>query len=94
MPYDLTNLLVIGISSRALFNLEEENKIFEERTLEEYIEYQLDHENEILRPGTAFRLAQGLLALNKQHTHRLVEVIVMSKIGRLNQTLTIDQFLA
>jgi 5'-nucleotidase len=37
MPYDLTNLLVIGISSRALFNLEEENKIFDEKTLEEYI---------------------------------------------------------
>ena len=28
MPYDLTHPLVIGISSRALFNLEEENRIF------------------------------------------------------------------
>jgi 5'-nucleotidase len=79
MPYDLTNLLVIGISSRALFNLEEENRIFEEKTLEEYIQYQLDHENEILKPGTAFPLVKGLLALNEQNTHRLVEVIVMSK---------------
>jgi 5'-nucleotidase len=42
MPYDLTTLLVIGISSRALFNLEEENRIYEEKTLEEYIQYQLD----------------------------------------------------
>jgi 5'-nucleotidase len=79
MPYDLTNLLVIGISSRALFNLEEENRIFEEKTLEEYIQYQLDHENESLKPGTAFPLVKGLLALNERHTHRLVEVIVMSK---------------
>ena len=31
MPYDLTNPLVIGISSRALFDLEEENRIFEEQ---------------------------------------------------------------
>ena len=29
MPYDLSKPLVIGISSRALFNLEQENKIFE-----------------------------------------------------------------
>lgn len=28
MPYDLTKPLVIGISSRALFNLEQENMIF------------------------------------------------------------------
>jgi|GEM_PF-4070834 len=28
MSYDLKNKLVIGISSRALFNLEEENVIF------------------------------------------------------------------
>lgn len=34
MPYDLTKPLVIGISSRALFNLETENKIFEEQGLE------------------------------------------------------------
>ena len=27
MPYDLSKPLVIGISSRALFNLEQENKI-------------------------------------------------------------------
>ena len=30
MSYDLSKPLVIGISSRALFNLEQENKIFEE----------------------------------------------------------------
>ena len=40
MPYDLTNPLVIGISSRALFDLEAENRIFEEQGLAAYEEYQ------------------------------------------------------
>lgn len=79
MPYSLSELLVIGISSRALFDLEKENKIFEEKGLEEYIQYQLDHENEPLKPGTAFPLVKGLLKLNKLKQQRLVEVIIMSK---------------
>ena len=46
MPYDLSKPLVIGISSRALFNLEQENKIFEEQGVEAYEAYQVAHENE------------------------------------------------
>ena len=48
MPYDLSKPLV-GISSRALFNLEQENKIFEEQGVEAYEAYQVAHENEILQ---------------------------------------------
>ena len=51
MPYDLSKPLVIGISSRALFNLEQENKIFEEQGVEAYEAYQVTHENEILQKG-------------------------------------------
>ena len=51
MPYDLSKPLVIGISSRALFNLEQENKIFEEQGVEAYEAYQVAHENEILQRG-------------------------------------------
>ena len=54
MPYDLTHPLVIGISSRALFNLEEENKIFEEQGLEAYAQYQIAHEKDILPQGSGF----------------------------------------
>lgn len=79
MSYDLSQLLVIGISSRALFDLEQENLIFKEQGLEPYIQYQLEHENEVLKPGTAFPLVKGLLALNQLQEERLVEVIVMSK---------------
>ena len=45
MPYDLSKPLVIGISSRALFNLEDENKIFEEKCLYEYYKYQIENED-------------------------------------------------
>ena len=49
MPYDLSKPLVIGISSRALFNLEQENKIFEGQGVEAYEAYQVAHENENLQ---------------------------------------------
>ncbi|MBR2048580.1 MAG: 5'-nucleotidase [Oscillospiraceae bacterium] len=79
MAYDLTNPLVIGISSRALFDLEQENRIFEEQGLAAYEEYQIRHENEILPKGPAFPLVQAFLGLNRMQEERLVEVIVMSR---------------
>lgn len=78
MPYDLTNPLVIGISSRALFDLEQENTIFEEQGLAAYEEYQVAHEKDILQKGSAFQLVKAFLKLNKLQEH-LVEVIVMSR---------------
>jgi len=86
MAYDLSHMLVIGISSRALFDLEKEAQIYDEQGLDAYIQYQLAHENNILQPGTAFPLVKGLLALNQRISaeglsggDRLVEVIVMSR---------------
>ena len=79
MPYDLANPLVIGISSRALFNLEQENRIFEEQGLAAYEDYQVKHENDILQKGSAFQLVKAFLELNKLQEQRLVEVIVMSR---------------
>ncbi len=80
MPYDLSEPLVIGISSRALFNLEEENRIFEENGLEAYEKYQVEHEEMILQKGPAFQLVKAFLGLNRlQPDKRLVEVIIMSR---------------
>lgn len=79
MPYDLSKPLVIGISSRALFNLEQENKIFEEQGVEAYEAYQVTHENEILQKGAAFQLIKAFLELNNTELGRLVEVIIMSR---------------
>ena len=78
MPLDLNGKLVVGISSRALFDLEEENKIFEEQGLEAYSKYQQEHENDILKPGTAFPLVKALHNLNCGEK-QLTEIIVMSK---------------
>ncbi len=79
MAYDLTEPLVIGISSRALFNLEYENEIFETQGVEAYEKYQLEHESDILQKGTAFQLVKAFLELNKYSEERLVEVIIMSR---------------
>ncbi len=79
MPVDLSDVLVVGISSRALFDLEEENGIFDEDGLEAYSEYQLQHEDDVLPKGTAFPLVQALLKLNEGREAPIVEVVVMSR---------------
>ncbi len=80
MAYDLTKPLVIGISSRALFNLEEENSVFEEHGLKAYADYQRAHETDVLLPGPAFQLVKAFLNLNRLHADiRPVEVIIMSR---------------
>ncbi len=78
MSYKLEDKLVIGISSRALFDLEEENRIFEEEGLESYSRYQLEHENDILKPGTGFKLVKALVDL-KIDDEPVAEVIIMSR---------------
>ncbi|MEN9213895.1 MAG: 5'-nucleotidase [Gloeomargarita sp. DG02_4_bins_56] len=79
MAYSLDGLLVIGISSRALFDLSREDEIFQTQGLSAYSAYQRAHEQEILAPGTAFPLVQALLKLNQLTDQRLVEVIIMSR---------------
>lgn len=74
MPFKLEDKLVIGVSSRALFDLEEENRIFEEGGLEAYSKYQIEHEKDILSPGTAFPLVKALQKLSD-----MTEIIIMSK---------------
>ena len=78
MAVTLEDKLVIGVSSRALFDLEEENRIFEEQGLEAYSKYQTEHENVILKPGTAFPLVKALQKLNADGRY-LTEIIIMSK---------------
>ena len=72
--------LVVAISSRALFNLDESHSVFESEGLEAYAEYQISRENEFLKPGEAFQLVKKLLALNADETnHQGVEVILVSR---------------
>ncbi|WP_253200708.1 5'-nucleotidase [Clostridium sp. CF012] len=79
MSYNLNDKLVIAITSRALFDLEYENTIYNEKGLTEYAKYQVEHENEILKSGTAFSLVKALLDLNDKFNTPIVEVIIMSR---------------
>lgn len=56
MSFSLAGSLVIGISSRALFDLHREDEIFQREGLAAYSAYQREHEHEMLPPGTAFPL--------------------------------------
>ena len=72
--------MVVAISSRALFDLEESHGIYEKEGVEAYCRYQLERENDILKPGTAFPLVQKLLNLNDLGDAReRVEVILLSR---------------
>jgi 5'-nucleotidase len=80
MPFSLDKLLVVGISSRALFDLEAEETIFQNQGLDAYRQHQLDHENKVLKPGAGFALVKALLKLNHLTPgQRLVEVVIMSR---------------
>jgi 5'-nucleotidase len=52
---------VVAISSRALFNLEEENRIFESGDAEGYMRLQLERLDQPAAPGIAFSLIRKLL---------------------------------
>ena len=72
--------LVIAISSRALFDLDEEHQVYESEGLAAYSQYQIDHEDTPLAKGQAFPLASKLLALNDQLAEPLgVEIVLLSR---------------
>lgn len=79
MPVDFSKILVVGVSSRSLFNLEEEEQIFREQNIRGFREYQLANEEKLLEKGTAFPLIEALLKLNTHVDKPIVEVVVMSR---------------
>lgn len=79
MGIKLENRLVIGISSRALFDLREEDRVFETQGLEAYRRHQLEREGELLQPGAGFGLAKAILHLNRSDRDPVAEVVVMSR---------------
>ncbi|XP_045405033.1 cytosolic 5'-nucleotidase 1B isoform X5 [Lemur catta] len=58
--------VTIAVSSRALFNMVDARKVYEEEGLEKYMEYQLNNENVILTPGPAFRFVKALQHVNSR----------------------------
>ncbi|HEX4870788.1 MAG TPA: 5'-nucleotidase [Nevskiaceae bacterium] len=78
MPATLDHQLVVALSSRALFDLEAENQVFEDQGDAAYSRLQLDRLDQPARPGVAFPLARKLLAFNADGEHR-VEVVMLSR---------------
>lgn len=78
---DQTARLVVAITARALFHLEDGHQLFETLGIDAYADYQRAHENDILAPGIAFPLVRKLLALNEGAGADLprVEVILLSR---------------
>ncbi|KAH1175273.1 cytosolic 5'-nucleotidase 1A isoform X1 [Mauremys mutica] len=78
------NAITIAVSSRALFRMEEEQKIYTEQGVEAYVKYQLDHENEPFLPGAAFPFVKALEAVNTQlrelypDSEELFDIVLMT----------------
>jgi 5'-nucleotidase len=80
MPDKLDNKLVIAISSRALFDLNDSHEVYEQEGLQAYSQYQITREDEPLEPGEAFPLVHKLLRLNDLlGGESQVEVVLLSR---------------
>ena len=80
MPYDIDDKLVIAVASSAVFDLSESDQVFQEHGIEAYREHQIEHENDVLSPGTAFPLVKRLLSLNgSDDADQPIEVILLSR---------------
>jgi len=78
MPATLEGQLVVAISSRALFDFEEENQVFEQGDDRAYMKLQLERLEAPAKPGVAFSLVRKLLAFNDADAQR-VEVVILSR---------------
>ena len=78
MAVTLQDKLVVAISSRALFDFEEENRIFDTQDSLEYMRLQQERLHVPAKPGVAFALVRKLLAFNAGGVQR-VEVVMLSR---------------
>ena len=76
MPSTLEHQLVVALSSRALFDFEEENQVFEAENDTAYMRLQHERLETPAKPGVAFPLVKKLLALNADGKPRVAVIIV------------------
>lgn len=86
MPTNFDDTLVIAISSRALFDMEQSHQVFVNQGIDAYCRYQIEHETEVLAPGVAFSMVKKFLALNEQgsgtgekNSKQQVEIVLISR---------------
>lgn len=100
--------VTIAVSSRTLFDLSEERKIYEEEGVEKYVAHQVEHENEPLKPGAAFPFVKALMNVNDRlrelypDSEELFDIVLMTNnhaqvgvrlINSINHyDLTIERF--
>jgi len=77
MPATLDGRLVVAISSRALFDFEDENRIFEAHDDRAYMQLQLERLDVPARPGVAYSLVRKLLQFGDPAPR--VEVVILSR---------------
>src|SRR5215470_3095688 len=78
MPANLDDKLVVALSSRALFDFEEENAVFDANDARSYQRLQLSRLDQPAGKGAAFKLVKKLLAFNTPEGHK-VEVVILSR---------------
>ena len=78
MPALLDGRLVVAISSRALFDFEDENRVFEAGDDRAYMQLQLQRLEAPARVGVAFSLVNKLLSFNHSGAAQ-VEVVILSR---------------
>jgi 5'-nucleotidase len=78
MAVSLEGKLVVAISSRALFDFEEENHVFEQANDRAYMQLQLERLEVPAPPGVAFSLVKKMLAFNDEKEPR-IEVVILSR---------------
>jgi 5'-nucleotidase len=79
MAASLHGQLVVAISSRALFDFEEENRAFEASDDRAYMRLQLERLDVAAQPGVAFSLVRKLLGFNEGGAPPQVEVVILSR---------------
>ncbi|GCK77953.1 5'-nucleotidase [Escherichia coli] len=80
MPLDLSNTLVIGISTTALFDMSSSDRMSRETyatdpdsAIEKYRAYMLEHESQPLQPRTGYPLVKAILGLNQHRQNKSPE---------------------
>lgn len=81
MAYQIDRILVVGVSSTALFDLTEEERIFKDGGISEYRKYQIENSDKILAKGVAFPFIKRYLNINQVYSGEIppVEVVLVSK---------------
>ncbi|KAM4521687.1 cytosolic 5'-nucleotidase 1A-like [Odontesthes bonariensis] len=76
--------VTIAVSSRTLFNMVAERKLYEEEGVEKYVAFQVEHENEPLKPGAAFPFVKALMNVNNRlrvlypDSEELFDIVLMT----------------